>query len=209
MSVLNVLLRDARLLVAVDTLAHQASSGHETEGAKVFVVPSRTLVFAGRGSAQLLLLVYQLVLQASYTVGFTMERVMSDLGPTLDKLWPQYVAVAEQSNIPHADLSIEIVFGGWSTAQARMAASAYIKTRSDVPAEHHALVGGLASPGAPLRTWKESFAPDEILRAGVLQAQYLNAAAGKAVAGGRLLCCRLTQHSIRIDDLGPISTNAR
>lgn len=55
MSILNVLLNNDRLLVAVDTLAEDAHTGRHSAGAKLLLIPQHNLVLASRGSAQFFL----------------------------------------------------------------------------------------------------------------------------------------------------------
>jgi len=79
-SILNVLLRPDKLLVAVDTLAHDAQTGQHSQGAKLLLIPQYNLVLACRGSAQFFLRIYELCLQASFRADFTMEQLMAELG---------------------------------------------------------------------------------------------------------------------------------
>lgn len=140
---------------------------------------------ACRGSAQFFLKIYDLALQASFRADFTLEGVMAEVGPTIDRLWPTYLQAADAFSLPRQHLRTELVVGGWSTVQHSMVATAYSKHAVETPAMIQPLMGGMASPGEPLRGRPDSFDPTEVMKAGVLQATYLNEKTGRQVAGGR------------------------
>ncbi|WP_313455262.1 hypothetical protein [Stenotrophomonas sp.] len=200
MSILNVLLNNDRLLVAVDTLAEDAYTGRHSAGAKLLLIPQHNLVLASRGSAQFFPKIYELCLQASFLADFTIEGLAAEIGPTMDRLWPGYVEAAEAAALPVHHLRTEIVLGGWSGRLGRMTATAYAKHASETPALIQPLIGGLASPGEPLRGRPDSFDPVEVFQAGVLQATYLNDKNGRQVAGGALLVAHLRQREARINE---------
>lgn len=200
MSILNVLLSPDRLLVAVDTLAEDAVTGHHSSGAKLLLIPQHNVVLATRGSAQFFLKVYDLALQASFRADFTVEALVGEVGPTMDRLWPTYIQAAHLAGLPQQQLRTELVVGGWSRIQRRMLATAYSKHAVETPALVQPLLGGMASPGEPLRGRPDSFDPAEVLKAGVLQATYLNEKTGRQVAGGSLLVAQLREHDARINE---------
>lgn len=202
MSILNVLLRPDQLLVAVDTLAEDARTGAHSSGAKMLLIPQYNLVLAARGSTQFFLRIYELALQASFRADFTMEQLAKELGLVIDKVWPSYERAAVDAGLPKQSLGTELVLGGWSPNSGRMEATAYAKNDSAVPAIVQPLVGGLASPGEPLRGRPDSFAPQDVLAAARLQANYLNEQLGRQVAGGRLLIGLLQQGQAVVRDLG-------
>lgn len=204
MSILNVLLRPDQLLVAVDTLAEDARTGAHSSGAKVLLIPQHNVVLAARGSTQFFLRIYELALQASYRADFTIEQLTKELGLVIDKLWPSYERAAIDAGLPKQSLGTELVLGGWSPKNERMVATAYAKNDSATPAVVQQLDGGLASPGEPLRGRPDSFASEDVLAAGRLQAIYLNEHMGRQVAGGRLLAGILQQGQAVVKDLGPI-----
>lgn len=204
MSILNVLLRPDQLLVAVDTLAENASTGEVSTGAKLLLIPQHNVVLAARGSTQFFLRMYELSLQASFRADFTMEQLMAELGLVIDKLWPAYEKAADEAGLPRASLGTELVLGGWSPKNGRMAATAYAKHDSAVPAIVQPLDGGLASPGEPLEGIPDSFELVDVLAAGRLQAAWLNRAVGRQVAGGRLLIASLSESQAIVQDLGAL-----
>lgn len=204
MSILNVLLRADQLLIAVDTLAEDAQTGAPSEGAKFLLIPQHNLVLTTRGSTQFFLRIYELCLQASYRADFTMEQLMAELGLVIDKLWPAYEKAADEAGLPRASLGTELVLGGWSPKNGRMAATAYAKHDSAVPAIVQPLDGGLASPGEPLEGIPDSFELVDVLAAGRLQAAWLNRAVGRQVAGGRLLIASLSESQAIVQDLGAL-----
>lgn len=204
MSILNVLLRADQLLVAVDTLAEDALTGAPSAGAKVLLIPQHNLVLATRGSAQFFLRIYQLALQASFRADFTMEQLGRELGLVVDQLWPAYEKAAREAGMTAEAIGTELVLGGWSSQAGRMVATAYAKSVSGEPTRVQPLVGGLASPGDPLRGRKDSFDPENVLEAGRLQAEWLNRESGRQVAGGRLLVAALRQRHASIQDLGGV-----
>ncbi|MDV3514684.1 hypothetical protein [Stenotrophomonas sp. C1657] len=144
MSVLNVLFSADRLLVAVDTPAEDAQTGHHSAGAKLLLIPQHHVVMACRGSAQFFLKIYDLTLQASFRADFTLEGVMAEVGPTIDRLWPTYLQAADAFSLPRQHLRTELVVGGWSTVQHRMIATAYSKHAVETPALIQPLMGGMA-----------------------------------------------------------------
>lgn len=202
MSILNVLLSPDKLLVAVDTLAEDTTTGESSSGAKLLLIPQHNVVMATRGSAQFFLRLYELSLQASFRADFTMEQLMAELGLVIEKLWPNYVIAADRAEIPRDRLHTEIVLGGWSPKNGRMMATAYAKSADGEPVTVQPLDGGLASPGEPLRTRSASFEMGAVLEAGRLQAEYLNQASGRLVAGGRLLAALLQRDDLHLRDLG-------
>lgn len=204
MSILNVLLRPDQLLVAVDTLAEDAFTGAPSAGAKLLLIPQHNLVLATRGSTQFFLRIYELALQASFRADFTMEQLMAELGLVIDKLWPAYEKAAVEADLPRAALGTELVLGGWSAKNGRIAATAYAKHDSAIPAVVQPLVGGLASPGEPLERVPDSFELVDVLAAGRLQAAWLNQAVGRQVAGGRLLVAALSEGRAVVRDLGAL-----
>lgn len=204
MSILNVLLSPDHLVVAVDTLAEDAFTGAHSAGAKVLLIPQHNLVLATRGSTQFFLRIYEMALQASFRADFTMEQLSAELGLVIDQLWPSYEKAAAEAGLPRAQLGTELVLGGWSPKNGRMVATAYAKSDSAVPTRVQALAGGLASPGDPLRGRPDSFAPADLLAAGKIQAEYLNARSGRVVAGGRLLAALVRERQVVIEDLGQI-----
>ncbi|HDS1510918.1 hypothetical protein I5U67_11215 [Stenotrophomonas maltophilia] len=204
MSILNVLLRPDQLLVAVDTLAEDARTGAHSSGAKMLLIPQYNLVLAARGSTQFFLRIYELALQASFRADFTMEQLTKELGLVIDKVWPSYERAAVDAGLPKQSLGTELVLGGWSPKSGRMVATAYAKNDSATPAVVQQLDGGLASPGEPLRGRPDSFAPQDVLAAARLQANYLNEQLGRRVAGGRLLIGLLQQGQAVVKDLGRI-----
>lgn len=204
MSILNVLLAPERAVVAVDTLAQDAVTGEVSVGAKLLLIPQHNIVIAGRGSAQFLLRIYQLCLEASFRKAFSIEQIMRETGPVMDQLWPAYVRVAGEAALDVEQLQSEIVVVGWSRAQDRIVGTAYAKSAVDQPARVAKLVGGIGSPGEPLRDAPDSFRPESILAAGRRQAEYLNAQQGKSAAGGRLIAALLRRREAVVRDLGSI-----
>ncbi|MBH1816832.1 hypothetical protein JAK53_10485 [Stenotrophomonas maltophilia] len=205
MSILNVLLRADQLLVAVDTLAEDALTGAPSAGAKLLLIPQHNLVLATRGSAQFFLRIYELTLQASFRANFTMEQLGRELGMVVDQLWPAYEKAAREARVAAEAIGAELVLGGWSSeGGGRMVATAYAKSVSGEPTRVQPLVGGLASPGDPLRGRKDSFDPENVLEAGRLQADWLNRKSGRQVAGGRLFVAALRQGHASIQDLGGV-----
>ncbi|MGA6183062.1 hypothetical protein ACPEH1_18310 [Stenotrophomonas sp. NPDC077421] len=202
MSILNVLLRPDKLLVAVDTLAQDAHTGQQSRGAKLLLIPQHYLVLACRGSAQFFLRIYELCLQASFRADFTMEQLMAELGLVIDKVWPAYVEAADRAGLPRSDLHTELVLGGWSPKNGRMMATAYAKDAGGAAAVVQILAGGLASPGEPLRGRPDSFDAAAVAEAGRLQAVYLNDRTGRAVAGGSLLVARLSRGLATVEEIG-------
>lgn len=202
MSILNVLLRPDKLLVAVDTLAQDAHTGQQSQGAKLLLIPQYNLVLACRGSAQFFLRIYELCLQASFRADFTMEQLMAELGLVIDKVWPAYVEAADRAGLPRSELYTELVLGGWSPKNGRMMATAYAKDAGGAAAVVQVLAGGLASPGEPLRGRPDSFEDAAVAEAGRLQAVYLNDRAGRTVAGGSLLVARLSRGLATVEEIG-------
>lgn len=204
MSILNVLLRGDLLLVSVDTLAEDALTGARSVGAKVLLIPQHNLVLATRGSAQFFLRIYELALQASFRSDFNMEQFGRELGLVIDQLWPSYEKAALEAGMAVEAIGTELVLGGWSPQAGRMVATAYAKSTSGEPARVQPLVGGLASPGEPLQGRKDSFELEDVLEAGRLQAEWLNKASGRQVAGGRMLAVSLSKGQASIRDLGAL-----
>ena len=204
MSILNVLLRPDKLLVAVDTWAEDALTQQPSAGAKLLLIPQHNLVLASRGSAQFFLKIYELCLQASFRADFTMEQLMAELGRVMDHLWPNYLQAATEAGIAREVLHSELVLGGWSPKNGRMMATAYAKDASGGPARVQLLEGGVASPGEPLRGRPDSFELGAVLEAGRLQAAYLNESVGRTVAGGRLLVADLRNGQAIITDVAAI-----
>ncbi|WP_312738892.1 hypothetical protein [Stenotrophomonas sp.] len=204
MSILNVLLSPDQLLVAVDTLADDSRTGAKSVGAKLLLIPQHNLVLASRGSAQFFLRIYELALQASFRADFTMEQLGRELGLVVDQLWPAYEKAAVEAGIERSAIGTELVLGGWSPQASRMVATAYAKSVNQEPTRVQPLEGGLASPGEPLRGRPDSFAPEDLLAAGRIQAAWLNRSSGRQVAGGRLLTARLRPSSAVISDLGAV-----
>jgi len=204
MSILNVLMTPDRAVLAVDTLAQDAVSGELSEGAKLLLIPQHNIVVAGRGSGQFLLRVYHLGLEASFRRGFRIEQLMREVGPVMDQLWPHYIQAARYAGIDINQLQSEIVVVGWSNAQERLVGTAYAKSAADQPARVAELVGGIASPGEPLRGAPDSFEVEAVLAAGRRQAEYLNAQEGRVVAGGRLIAAFLQRGEAVVKDLGTI-----
>lgn len=204
MSILNVLLSPDQLLVAVDTLAEDSRTGAKSAGAKLLLIPQHNLVLASRGSAQFFLRIYELALQASFRADFTMEQLGRELGLVVDQLWPAYEKAALEAGIVPAAIGTELVLGGWSPQTNRMMATAYAKSVSEEPTRVQPLEGGLASPGEPLRGRPDSFATEDVLAAGRIQAAWLNKASGREVAGGRLLAARLRPTCAVVSDLGAV-----
>jgi len=202
MSILNVILSPDKLLVAVDTLAVDAMTAEHSSAAKLLLIPQYNLVMATRGSAQFFLRLYELSLQASFRADFSMEQLMAELGLVIEQLWPNYEAAADRAGIPRDQLHTEIVLGGWSPKNGRMMATAYGKSANGEPVTVQPLDGGLASPGDPLRRRPTSFEMAAVLEAGRLQAEYLNQAAGRLVAGGRLLAALIQRERTQLQDLG-------
>lgn len=85
-----------------------------------------------------------------------------------------------------------------------MMATAYAKSANGQPVLAQALVGGLASPGEPLKGRPDSFEVDAVLQAGRLQMEYSNREGERVVAGGRLLVAKLERSRALIADLGPL-----
>lgn len=204
MSILNVLLSPDQLLVAVDTLAEDTRTGTKSAGAKALLIPQHNLVLATRGSAQFFLRIYELALQASFRADFTMEQLGRELGLVVDQLWPAYEKAAQDAGIARSEIGTELVLGGWSPQAKRMVATAYAKSVIKGPTRAQSLVGGLASPGEPLRGRPDSFAPEDVLAAGRIQAAWLNKEAGRQVAGGRLIVTTMRPLAATVSDLGAI-----
>lgn len=204
MSILNVLLRPDQLLVAVDTLAEDAFTGEASTGAKLLLIPQHNVVLAARGSTQFFLRMYELSLQASFRRNFTTELLMAELGLVIDKLWPAYEKAAADAGLPQFALGTELVLGGWSAKNGRMMATAYAKHDSAIPARVQPLDGGLASPGQPLEGRSDSFELVDVQRAARLQAEWLNRAVGRQVAGGRLIVAALSEGHAVVQDLGTL-----
>ena len=193
-------------MVAVDTLAEDAHTGAKSRGAKLLLIPQYNLVLATRGNAQFFLRIYELALQASFRVDFTMEQLLKELGLVIDQLWPNYEKAAAAAGIPVEAVGTEIVLGGWSPRAGRMVATAYAKSDRNVATLVQPLAGGLASPGEPLRGREDSFAPESVLEAGRIQSAWLNQVSGRQVSGGSLLAAYLQCGESRIQALGELNT---
>ncbi|MFX1725327.1 hypothetical protein [Stenotrophomonas sp. AS1] len=204
MSILNVLMTPEQAVVAVDTLAQDVLSGELSEGAKLLLIPQHNIVVAGRGSGQFFLRIYQLCLEASFRKAFSIEQIMREVGPVMDQLWPNYVQAALDAGLGLDQLNSEIVVVGWSKTQNQIVGTAYAKSDVESPARVASLVGGIASPGEPLRGAPDSFEPEAILSAGRRQAEYLNDQDGRLVAGGRLIAAFLQRGEAVVKDLGTI-----
>jgi len=85
-----------------------------------------------------------------------------------------------------------------------MMATAYAKSANGDPVVVQPLEGGLASPGDPLRGRPASFEMAAVLEAGRLQAEHLNQASGRLVAGGRVLAALLRRDHVTLQDLGKL-----
>jgi hypothetical protein len=193
LSILNVLLSPERMLVAVDTLAEDALTGAKSSGAKFLLIPQHNVVLACRGSTQFFLRIYALMLQASFRADFTMEQLAKELTLVIDQLWPEYEKAALEAGLSRQTLGTELVLGGWCPRAGRMIATAYAKSNSTAATVVQPLVGGLASPGEPLRAMPDSFAADAVIEAGRIQAAWLNSAAGgrsQVVACWQSTCAR-------------------
>lgn len=204
MSILNVLMTPDRAFIAVDTLAQDAVTGEKSEGAKLLLIPQHNIVVAGRGSGQFFLRLYHLCLEASFRRAFTIEQIMREAGPVMDKLWPNYLDAARVAEMNLDQLQSEFVVVGWSQTQQRIVGSAYSKSDVGSPARVVELVGGIAAPGEPLRDIPDSFEPGAIRAAGARQVAYLNAEQGREVAGGRILAAFLSRGEVIVRDLGAI-----
>lgn len=204
MSILNVLVSHEQLVVAADTLAHDALTGAPSAGAKLLLIPHYNLVLACRGSAQFFLRMYELSLQASFRADFTMEQLIAEFGLVIDQLWPNYQGAAERAGLPTAELGCELVLGGWSPRNGRMMATAYAKSDIHNPTVVQPITGQLAAPGDPLRHRRASMAPADVLEAGKLQAKFLNRAGMPARAGGDLLCAVVNKDEVTVRNLGAI-----
>lgn len=204
MSILNVLMTPEQAVVAVDTLAQDVLSGELSEGAKLLLIPQHNIVVAGRGSGQFFLRIYQLCLEASFRKAFSIEQIMREVGPVMDQLWPNYVQAALDAGLGLDQLNSEIVVVGWSKTQNQIVGTAYAKSDVESHARVAALVGGIASPGEPLRGPPDSFEVEAVLAAGRRQAEYLNAQEGRVVAGGRLIAAFLQRGEAVVKDLGTI-----
>lgn len=206
MSILNVLLRPDRLVVAVDTLAESAQSGRQSAGAKVLLLPQHNAVLAARGSAQFFLDMFRLLVEASFRAEFTMELAMAETGPLVDHIWPRYESASRRAH-PHTEVpGIELVLGGWSHAQQRMVATAYARGVGTRATTVRPLDAGVASPGSPLEEREGTYEHGDLLEAARLQAKFLNSAARREVAGGNLLVADLSRGCATITDLGPVRT---
>lgn len=133
-----------------------------------------------------------------------MEPLTRELGIVIDQLWPSYERAALHAGIPLHTLGSELVLGGWSPKAARVIATAYAKHSSEVPAVVQTLEGGMASPGEPLQGREDSFIPEAVLQSSRIQAAWLNKAAGREVAGGRVLAAVLRKGQMVIHDLGAL-----
>lgn len=206
LSILNVLLRPDRLVIAVDTLAESAQTGQRSAGAKLLLVPQHNAVLATRGSAQFFLEVFRLLIEASFRPEFTIELAMAEAGPLVDHIWPRYELASRRMH-PHTEVpGIELVLGGWSQAQQRMVATAYARGVGARATTVRLLDAGLASPGTPLEGRQGSYEHPYLLEAARLQCSFLNAAARREVAGGNLLVADMSRGCATITDLGPLRT---
>lgn len=124
---------------------------------------------------------------------------MAGVDPTVDRLWPPYIQAANAFSLPSQSLRTELVVGGWSSSQRRMMATAYSKHAIETPVLIQPLMGGMASPGEPLRGRPDSFEPTEVIKAGVLQARYLNEKTCRQVAAGSLVVAHLREREARIN----------
>ncbi|WP_383697244.1 hypothetical protein, partial [Streptomyces sp. NPDC056465] len=181
-----------------------ALTGAKSSGAKFLLIPQHNVVLACRGSTQFFLRIYALMLQASFRADFTMEQLAKELTLVIDQLWPEYEKAALEAGLSRQTLGTELVLGGWCPRAGRMIATAYAKSNSTAATVVQPLVGGLASPGEPLRAMPDSFAADAVIEAGRIQAAWLNSAAGRQVAGGRLLAIDLRQGRSVVQDLGQL-----
>jgi len=204
MSILNVLMTPDRAFVAVDALAHDAVTGEKSDGAKLLLIPQHNIVVAGRGSGQFFLRLYSLCLEASFRRAFTIERIMREIGPLMEQLWPNFLDAARIAHMDLDKLQSEFVVVGWSQTQERIVGAAYSKSGVGHPTRVEELVGGIAAPGPPLRGLPDSFDPEAIRAAGRRQADYLNAAEGREVAGGRIIVAFLKRGEVIVRDIGEI-----
>lgn len=90
-----------------------------------------------------------------------------------------------------------------------MVATAYAKSDGGVPAVVQPLKAGLASPGEPLRDRPSSFDPADVIAAGQLQADWLNGAVGRQVAGGQLLAALIQPAQVTLSNLGRLGFDQR
>lgn len=68
----------------------------------------------------------------------------------VDQLWPSYEKAAAEAGSPIEQLGTELVFGGWSSKNDRMMATACAKSGSQRPCVVQPIVGQPASPSEPL-----------------------------------------------------------
>ncbi len=133
-----------------------------------------------------------------------MEQLGRELAPVIDQLWPAYEKAVAHAGISGKVWGTELVFGGWSTQAERLVATAYAKCDSKTKTLVQPLQGGLASPGEPFQGRADSFEPHSVLQASRLQAEWLNKAAGRQVAGGRAIAATLERGRSSIQDVGEL-----
>ena len=207
MSILTCWVTPARALVGVDTLALRAD-GSAGEFGKMYVLPQAAAVFAGRGGADFLTVVYVTLQAQGGKFDDIAERLPALLNTLMRALSAQFAALKDDAGAARLQLQ-QLVFVGWSDRLARMICHAFTQETVAGGIAHEVIDSTSSSPYF-IAPWDKSFArlcfPQKVsegmqpIELGILaraQVAWLAKVTPDDVSGGRLILAEMSRGSVR------------
>jgi len=204
MSLLNVLLRDQKAVVAVDTANVVIATGAIYEGCKMIPLANAGCVLAGRGSP---LLLYNFVTWLHCSArSLSFDFIAAEAPTAIDTWFEQWVALI-RGHMPEEHLPTtqnhQLVVVGWSEKVGRMAGLSLTRDRgSDTAFRAEPIDGVYASP-AYEEDLSELTVPNEVAYMQAVAEAQVRAYRGGTldagfVIGGRLMVAELTRDAVTI-----------
>lgn len=203
MSVINVVVRKDKGVIAVDTFSDKPGNDAERHGmSRVLLLPHGQMLLACRSHEDFFFAVYCELLKVSNVPRFDIDSAEGLVPRLLDVHWRSHMqsgGVSEDAS-PTSAQQFDLIAMGWSEKSGSVVARVFSKA-NDAPARASRAEGSMASPGHPLQKWKGSTEEVEMLRAARVQVHYRNLMAGATVAGGDLLLATISRDGVSMKKL--------
>lgn len=198
MSVINLVVRQDKGVIAVDTLSCDTRVDSERGNmTRVLLLPHGQMLLACRNHEDFFFTLYCELLKVSNGPRFDVDCAETILPRLIDVHWPTYcqAEAPETGGTASHGHQFDLVAMGWSEKSSSVVARVFSKV-SGSPARATKAEGSMASPGHPLQKWKGSTDEEEMLRAARVQVHYQNLMAGAQVAGGDLLLSSISRDGV-------------
>lgn len=202
MSLLNVHIKPARALIAVDTQAQVFGSDGRTEASKLLLMPHLNIVMAARGDLAFFSMVFSCAHRSPANHDF--DQLAADMSDSLPVILKQHGVAMSTWGIDPCGVESEICIVGWSRKLCRMAGMTYERWPGQQEFTTTEIDPWRIGPNAQ---WSTTPAVDTIEAMQSVardQVKFMRKHHPQAAIGGRLLVAELTRDAMTIREAGTL-----